>query len=83
MEHSLGVNIKGTDGFIISIEEKDKNQLWVISDYNFAIQDIVELPIEKSDTREPNRVLCMEVSHDTRFIAIMVGKEMIKNRELL
>ena len=83
MEHSLGINIRLSHGFIIYVERGSRHELWVCSDDDFAVHDIVELPVKESHTREPTRVLSMAVSDDTRFIAVFVGKELIKNEEHL
>lgn len=39
--------------------------------------------IGESDTREPLEILSFNVSHDQEFVAVFIGKQLVKDEELL
>lgn len=78
-ENSLGINIKGNNTFLVARE----GEVIIYDDLSYEEQDRVDLGIGESDTREPLEILSFNISHDYQFVAVFIGKQLIKDEELL
>lgn len=78
-ENSLGVNIKGNNTFLVARD----GEVIVFDDLSYEEMDRINLNIGESDTREPLEILSFNVSHDYEFVAVFIGKQLIKDEEQL
>ena len=79
-ENSSGLNMIDNDCVIIC---KPKGEILIVDQNTYKLNNKIQLPLEKSDSREEIEVLSVAVSHDSQFIAIFAGKQLIKDEELI
>lgn len=78
-ENSLGINIKGNNTFLVARD----GEVIIFDDLSYEELDRINLNIGESDTREPLEILSFNVSHDYEYVAVFIGKQLIKDEELL
>lgn len=78
-ENSLGVDIHGNNTFLVASD----GEIIVFDDLSYEELDRISLNIGESDTREPLEILSFNVSHDFQFVAVFIGKQLIKDEEQL
>lgn len=78
-ENSLGINVKGNNTFLVARD----GEVIVFDDLSYEELDRINLHIGESDTREPLEILSFNISHDNQFVAVFIGKQLIKDEELL
>lgn len=78
-EGAHGISVDGTQMIIVAKE----GTLYAYDDHTFELINTVDLELEKSSTREPLEIISMNISHDSKYIAIVIGKQLIKDEELI
>jgi hypothetical protein len=78
-EGAIGLNVDIEDWFIVA-----KNGcLLTYEDVNYRQKFQIDLQLEKTDTREPFEILSICISKDSEYIAIIIGKQLIRDEELI
>ena len=78
-EGTLGLNVKGNNLFLVARE----GEIIIYDDLSYEEIDRVDLSIGESNTREPLEILSFNISQDCNYIAVFIGKQLIKDEELL
>jgi hypothetical protein len=78
-EGAHGLSVDGTNMFIVA----KAGTLYAYDDHSFELIDTVEVNLEESNTREPLEIISMNISHDCKYIAVIIGKQLIKDEELI
>jgi hypothetical protein len=78
-EGAIGISVDQTDYFIVAKE----GTIQTYNDNSFNLINKIELNLEESTTREALEIISMSISSDCKFIAIIVGKQLIKDEELI
>jgi len=78
-ENSIGINLVNSEGFIIARNGK----ILLFNDQTYLVKDKIDLKLGDSDTREPMEILSMNTSADNQYIGIFIGKQLIKDEELI
>ena len=73
------ISVDGTNMFIVA----KAGTLYAYDDHTFELIDTVEVNLEESNTREPLEIISMNISHDCKYIAVIIGKQLIKDEELI
>lgn len=78
-EGAHGISVGGTSMIIVA----KAGTVYAYDDHTFELINTVELNLEQSNTREPLEIISMNISNDSKYIAIIIGKQLIKDEELI
>ena len=78
-EGAHGISVDGTNMIIAAIA----GTVYAYDDNTFELISRAELNLEESSTREPLEIISMNISNDSKYIAIIIGKQLIKDEELI
>ena len=79
MEGSFGLNLITVDAFLIT----DIDKIIIYDANNFNIVNTIPIKLFVSETREPTQVIGMTISKCEKWLAVISGKNLIKNEQAL
>lgn len=77
-ENAIGWNIVNKRFFLVA---KPDGQIIVFDEHNYEEKYRIDLELPKSDSREQIQILSMDGSSDNEYLALFVGKQLIKDEE--
>jgi hypothetical protein len=79
-ENAIGLNLDKKEELLIC---KKYGTIMLFDSATYLVKSNLDLNLEKSDSREPLQILSVNKSHDDSVIAVFVGKQMIKDLEMI
>ena len=77
-ENAIGLNLDNSDEILVC---KKDGKIFMFDSISYKVTESLDLKLERSHTREPLQILSINKSKDDSTIALIVGKQMIKDLE--
>ena len=77
LDGSRGLPIESMNAFLVS--KIDVVHFYDVDSFKELKGCLLQIPLFKSDTREPNQIISMQLSNDEDWIAVISGKNLVMN----
>lgn len=79
LDGSRGLQIESMNAFLVS--KVDMIKFYNVDTFQELKECKINIPLLKSETREPNEIIAMQVSQNENLLAVISGKNLIMNEQ--
>jgi len=79
LDGSIGLPIESMNAFLVS--KIDMIHFYDVDSFKELKECLIQIPLFKSDTREKNEIISMQLSTDENYIAVISGKNLVMNEQ--